>query len=90
MRMILIMMFTIFFQDLFARLYFNNSRFFSVLLLDIIYLLVLSCLTINTTFLFIFFSLQNQLAKLMKEKEESDQRVAKLEEEVTVLKLSAT
>ncbi|XP_024878174.1 uncharacterized protein LOC112458658 [Temnothorax curvispinosus] len=34
--------------------------------------------------------LKNQLAKLMKEKEESDQRVAKLEEEVTALKLSAT
>ncbi|XP_011694239.1 PREDICTED: uncharacterized protein LOC105453756 [Wasmannia auropunctata] len=34
--------------------------------------------------------LKNQLAKLMKEKEESDQRVAKLEEEVTTLKLSAT
>ncbi|XP_012536969.1 uncharacterized protein LOC105837046 [Monomorium pharaonis] len=34
--------------------------------------------------------LKNQLAKLIKEKEESDQRVAKLEEEMTVLKLSAT
>ncbi|XP_011882878.1 PREDICTED: paramyosin [Vollenhovia emeryi] len=34
--------------------------------------------------------LKNQLAKLMREKEESDQRVAKLEEEMTALKLSAT
>ncbi|XP_018052301.1 PREDICTED: uncharacterized protein LOC108689855 [Atta colombica] len=34
--------------------------------------------------------LKNQLAKILKEKEESDQRVAKLEEEVVALKLSAT
>ncbi|EGI68148.1 hypothetical protein G5I_03244 [Acromyrmex echinatior] len=34
--------------------------------------------------------LKNQLAKILKEKEESDQRVAKLEEEVMALKLSAT
>ncbi|KAL6267815.1 hypothetical protein P5V15_000887 [Pogonomyrmex californicus] len=34
--------------------------------------------------------LKNQLEKFIREKEESDERVAKLEEEVTVLKLSAT
>ncbi|KYM95481.1 hypothetical protein ALC62_13909 [Cyphomyrmex costatus] len=34
--------------------------------------------------------LKNQLAKILKEKEESDQRVAKLEEEMMALKLSAT
>jgi len=39
---------------------------------------------------FIYYLLQNQLAKILKEKEESDQRVAKLEEEVVALKLSAT
>jgi len=37
-----------------------------------------------------YFLLQNQLLKLTKEKEENNQRVAKLEEEVMALKLTAT
>lgn len=42
-------------------------------------------------FCFFFFCLlQTQLSKLTKEKEESDERVAKLEEELMALKLSAT
>ena len=34
-------------------------------------------------------SFQNQIMKLMEEKEESDRRIAKLEEEVATLKLNA-
>lgn len=36
------------------------------------------------------FSLQNQLSKLIKEKDESDQRITRLEEEIMALKLDST